>query len=92
MTWNDAHFQRILFVDMRRWTNDDVREFIRHRGYPAKVEELLREHKVHGLGLLELVKDSKLLISALRLHPVRALGLINDVKDYENSGSNNIYI
>jgi len=58
---------------------------MRHRGYPG-AEELLREQKVNGRGLLALVKDAKL-VSKLGLHEFRALGLVADVHEYKRSGT-----
>jgi len=71
---------------MSTWSTDDVREFIRHRGYPAQLGDLLKTHKVDGRGLLRLVKDPQLL-SSLGLHPLRAQGLRNDIIDYKSSGT-----
>ena len=69
---------------MKNWSNDDVRDFVRHRGYPAKVDELLREHNVTGRVLLALVKNRQLL-SSLGLHPLLAMKLRNEIKAYKSS-------
>jgi len=73
-----------MCTDMRKWSVDDVVEFILHRGYSAELGNLLRENKVNGRKLLLLVKNSALLSSELALKPIQALGLISDVAEYES--------
>jgi len=68
---------------MKNWSNADVMEFIHHRAYPGDVAGLMHEYKVDGLGLLEMVKDPKLLSG---LHVLRALKLRNEIKAYNSSG------
>jgi len=74
-----------VFAEIINWSCDDVAEFLHHRGYSADVRKLFAKYKVNGRGLLDLVKDTKLL-SELGLHGMRAVSLRNDVKHCNPSG------